>query len=213
MKQKMLISFIYYLLRLLDMTYRYVHYGSHNLDKAKKLGRNNNYIMATWHQDLISSVLFLKQGNHAALVSSSKDGEIMASVLERFKHIPARGSSRRGGKEGMLEMVKILNNGFCAAMANDGPTGPAKQTKPGTIQMAKLTGAAILPFSCMPKRCYRFKKSWDKFRIPYPFSKINISLGEPFVVEESISKEDFEKSMLKLNQSINDGEEFCKNNL
>ena len=63
----------------------------------------------------------------------------------------------------------------------DGPRGPARVVQPGVVQLARLTGAWILPITSSSSRP-RFLGSWDRYLLPLPFSRAVVAYGEPFAI-------------------------------
>jgi lysophospholipid acyltransferase (LPLAT)-like uncharacterized protein len=118
-----------------------------------------------------------KSARMAAISSASKDGAIVAGILERFGAQPVRGSSSRRGVHAMIEMVKWGKKGFDLAVTPDGPRGPKYSVQPGIISLAQMTGFPILPISYSLSRKITLK-SWDNFQIPLPFSRCDIYCNE-----------------------------------
>ncbi|HLE12865.1 MAG: hypothetical protein A2504_13455 [Bdellovibrionales bacterium RIFOXYD12_FULL_39_22] len=207
--EKIIYSILYFFLRFLDWSYRYTYLNAENINLAKAKHPQGVYLLAAWHQSLIPLILFLPKSRYVALVSASKDGEYVAQTLINFGQLPVRGSSTRGGKAGMMQMLRELKNGLPGVMTIDGPRGPAREAKAGIIQMAKISGGTIVPFSAMPQHFFCFKKSWDQFRLPYPFSKIIINIGTPIFVDKDIDEDGHNKAKNQLEEAINLGELTC----
>ena len=117
----------------------------------------------------------------AAIVSASKDGALVARVLELFRAEPVRGSSSRRGPQALRELVSQAERGLDLAITPDGPRGPCYRVQDGVIAMAQLTGMPIIPasYAIHPKRRLR---SWDRFQIPLPFARWHLQLEEPLQV-------------------------------
>lgn len=210
MKIKIIAQLIYYFIRILNLTYRYEFVGSENKAKAKSLSPNQTYTYAVWHQNLIAAILsHIGIEKFTMVISESKDGELVAVTCEKFGHVPARGSSTRGGKKALAEVIRNMKKGYPGAMTVDGPKGPAHVVKPGVIEMARLCQCAILPLSPYASSHWVFKKSWDQFRIPKPFSKVVIVIGEPIMVNESVSREQFNEIAIEVGKQIERGEEIA----
>jgi lysophospholipid acyltransferase (LPLAT)-like uncharacterized protein len=137
----------------------------------------------------------------------------VAVTCEKFGHHPARGSSTRGGKKAMIEIVKNMKKGFPGALTVDGPKGPAHMVKPGIIEIARLCRCAILPLSPYAEKNWVFKKSWDQFRIPKPFTKIIVVIGEPIFIGEEIIRDHYDDIAKLVGQKIELGEEIAKAHL
>jgi lysophospholipid acyltransferase (LPLAT)-like uncharacterized protein len=210
MFQKILAQFLYFIIRILHFSYRYVWVDLDNKTKAITSNSKGVYIYAVWHQNFIGSTFVHIGQKFTMIVSGSKDGELVATACKKMGYSPVRGSSTRGGKQAMFEMVKKINSGIPGAITVDGPKGPVHVVKPGIVEIARLAKCPILPLSSYPTSYWSFEKSWDKFRVPKPFSKIYLVLGEPIFVQEEISETEFEKIREDIANAINRGEEKAK---
>jgi lysophospholipid acyltransferase (LPLAT)-like uncharacterized protein len=207
MKTKIIAQLIYYIIRLLNLTYRYEFVGTENKEKAKSLSENKTFAYAVWHQNLIGAIFaHIHLEKFTMVISESKDGELVAVTCEKFGHLPTRGSSTRGGKKALVEIVRNMKKGYPGALTVDGPKGPAHVVKPGIVEIARLCHCAIVPLSPYASSHWIFKKSWDQFRIPKPFSKIVLVIGEPILVDENITREHFEEIAKLVAERIEQGE-------
>lgn len=145
-------------------------------------------LFALWHGRMFLSIQAHRGEGIATMASQSKDGELIARWLEKNGYITVRGSTTRGGSQALREMVRLVRSGRHAALTVDGPKGPPRVVQPGVIQLARLTGAWILPItsSCSKPR---FLASWDRYLLPYPFSKAVVAYGEPFPIPQDMSDE------------------------
>ena len=142
-------------------------------------------IFATWHNRLALSLILYRRyvarrdrvRRLVALVSASRDGGMLAGVLERFGVEPVRGSSSRRGPQALREMVSWGRRGHDLAITPDGPRGPCYIVQEGVISTAQLTGLPIVPVSYHLNWKIR-PKSWDRFQIPLPFARCEITVGK-----------------------------------
>jgi len=111
-----------------------------------------------------------------ALISASKDGALLARVLKYFKVTPVRGSSSRRGQQALLELTRLIDEGYNVAITPDGPKGPKYKAQEGVIALAQLTGATIIPVSGKIVGKWSLR-SWDAFQIPIPFAKIELHIN------------------------------------
>ncbi|MGA2176788.1 MAG: lysophospholipid acyltransferase family protein [Verrucomicrobiota bacterium] len=137
----------------------------------------------------------------AAMISASRDGGLLASVLERFGVQPVRGSTSRRGPQALLEATTWMERNYSVAITPDGPRGPVYQIQDGIIQLAKLTGRPILPTSNFTRWKIRLN-SWDRFQIPLPFARCELRHGAPLWVPRDASEADCEQLRLKLEQAM-----------
>ncbi len=155
----------YFAVLLIGRTLRWHVEGWENWEAAKKLGK--------W---------FWRKRGIVVMTSRNFDGEYIARIIERHGYGAARGSSSRGASRALVEMIRALENGRDAAFTIDGPRGPRFAAKPGSVLLAKATGAAILCFHIALRRAYVFSRSWDQTQAPYPFSRAAIFIGPPILV-------------------------------
>ena len=139
-------------------------------------------VLALWHNELFALTAFGYTMRMPAVtfVSQSKDGEIIARMLERMGHVTARGSSTRGGVKALVKASRVMRReNRHGVLTVDGPKGPRHEPKPGAILLARLSGTLIFPIRAFPERKYVFARSWDRFEIPYPFTRCQVRVGEP----------------------------------
>ena len=133
-----------------------------------------------WHRHILYVIHQFKNSGARPLISLSSDGELVAAVAEEFGMKPIRGSSSKGGARAFLHMARCVQKEKAAVLITaDGPKGPARKVKDGTVQLAVKTGAFIIPISWSGSRVKVLKKSWDRFMIPLPFGRIHFAFGQP----------------------------------
>lgn len=153
-------------------------------------------LFALWHGRMFLSIQAHRQEGIVTMASRSKDGEVIAGWLERNGYSVVRGSSTRGGSQALREMVRQVRSGRAAALTVDGPTGPPRVVQPGIVQLARLTGAWVLPITSSSARP-RFLSSWDRYLLPRPFSANVVLYGEPFPVEAANSDADAQRQIAR----------------
>jgi lysophospholipid acyltransferase (LPLAT)-like uncharacterized protein len=162
--------------------------------------RGEGVIVVFWHSRLLMTPFAYKGRDLNVLISSHGDGEMMADVAKRFGFSLVRGSSSKGGTEAFREMVRLGRRNSDMALTPDGPRGPAEVLKPGVAQVARITGRPILPLSFASSRSRRFN-SWDRFLLPYPFSRGVFVWGEPLYYREDEAIEAFR---LRIEEALRD---------
>jgi hypothetical protein len=161
------------------------------------------YIGAFWHDRLLMMPLGYEGKKLSFLVSPHRDGQIIGRALKRFGLNPIFGSSSRGGSSAIKEMVKAIQNGSDMAIVPDGPRGPRHHLQFGVIELARRTGNPILPltFSASKKKIF---KTWDRFLLPYPFSKGVFIWGEPIYVDRNGDRDYLEEMRLLVERRLNE---------
>ena len=164
-----------------------------------------NFIGALWHNRLLiyPSVLrrFFPNRPGAALISASRDGDLLADAIKRFGFDVVRGSSSRMGASAIMQLSEVLASHRDVVITPDGPRGPVYEIGPGIIFLAQKTGIAVLPMNVEYSSCWRVK-SWDRFIIPKPFSKIRTIIGEPHRVSSTTNDAEFEAERLRLQNAM-----------
>jgi lysophospholipid acyltransferase (LPLAT)-like uncharacterized protein len=151
-------------------------------------------VFCIWHNRLSLSLIifnrfirrFLPSRKLAALVSASKDGGLLAQILQHFGVQPVRGSSSRRGPQALLELTSWAERGYDLAITPDGPRGPCYVVQDGVMALAQLTGLPIVPVAYHLKWKVRLK-SWDRFQIPIPFGSCEVVFGKSIFVPREAS--------------------------
>lgn len=170
--------------RLVCLTLRTRRVNAEHVDALMNDGRP--CVVAFWHGSMIPGWFMHRprpRSRVSALVSLSKDGAILASVLEAWGFKLIRGSSHIGGREALAMMTDDLRNGYTLCVTPDGPRGPRHVMKPGAAVAARRTGVPLVIAGIALRRKKILGKSWDRFEIPMPFSELCIWYGEPIVFE------------------------------
>jgi lysophospholipid acyltransferase (LPLAT)-like uncharacterized protein len=176
-------------------------------DRAGIVGKpvTENYIGALWHNRLLIFPLVLRRffPNRlgTALISASRDGDLLADAIRRFGYDVARGSSSRLGASAILQLAEVLASKRDVVITPDGPRGPVYELGPGIIFLAQKSYASVLPMNLEYSRCWRLG-SWDRFIIPQPFAKVRVLIGHPHNVKPTSTPDGFEVERLALQDAM-----------
>ena len=169
---------------LLGRTWRIERRGMRERDA--RLAAGERCIFAFWHARLLPLVFSLRWRSIAVLISRHRDGELIARIIGRLGFLTGRGSSTRGGDEGIRDMLRHAEDRRLLALTPDGPRGPAEQVKPGLVYLASRSGFPIIPVTTAASRAWTLD-SWDRFRIPMPFARVVVAYGAPIAVPARLS--------------------------
>ena len=164
------------LLRLLCLTLRFQTVASPLALPADQSPDPGLYTF--WHNTLLLAAWRYRNLGIRILISQSFDGELIARIVGRLGFVPVRGSSTRGGAAGLLALTRALQHGHKTAITVDGPKGPRHLAKPGAAAIALHARQPIHPFHLEPSRAWTLR-SWDRFLIPKPFSRVTCTWAEP----------------------------------
>jgi len=203
--QRIAAGLIFALVRLLSFTIRY-RWNDRSGYFSPDAGAA---IYCVWHNRLALCLpiyqryarKFSRTPGMAAMVSASKDGALLAAILECFRVQPVRGSSSRRGPQALLELTTWCERGYDLAITPDGPRGPCYEVQEGITSLAQLTGLPILPVSYSLSWKIR-ARSWDRFQIPLPFSRCEVFVEPPICVPRDASDSEREVLRLKLQQVL-----------
>lgn len=173
--------------RTLSRTCRVVERRNEEYIATRLMGERKPVVLALWHNRIFFSLYYMDRRFHqlgvpfSLLVSASRDGELIARLIQYMKADVVRGSSSRGGREALLALMDRTDRGFTAAVTPDGPRGPRYHAHPGAVLLAQRSGLPIVPMTCGMRRSFVFK-SWDRFICPLPMSPVRILFGDPIWV-------------------------------
>ena len=176
-------------------------------DRAKVVGAppNERYIGALWHNRLLLLPFVLKRylpnRRGAALISASRDGGLLAELVERFGYEVVRGSTSRQGASAIRQLADVIAEGKDVVITPDGPRGPAYELGQGIVFLAQQSGAAVVPINMEYTACWRVR-SWDRFILPKPFAKVRVIFGAPHVVRQTATGPEFETERLRLQNAM-----------
>jgi len=164
------------------------------------------FIFAVWHNRILPLAYGFRvtapEVKMACLTSPSKDGAVIESFMKVSGIESIRGSSSRRGKEAMKEMIKAMDSGSSLTITPDGPRGPVYTFNSGAIRLAAKTGYALVLADVDYSDYREYKKSWDKFRIPMPFSRVKIHLRPPIIIPPSLTSDSEEELRKSIEQTL-----------
>ncbi|HNR50856.1 MAG: hypothetical protein BWZ01_01516 [Deltaproteobacteria bacterium ADurb.BinA179] len=166
------------------------------------LEKDGSIIYASWHQRFFPGITFFASRRPIAiLISQSRDGDFISHIVDILGWEPVRGSSSRGGSEGLQRLKELSREGHKIGHIVDGPKGPFGVVKPGILRIAQVSGKAIVPTITSSEKRWMFS-SWDRFMIPKPFSRVVIRFGEPVYISPDLDEEGFERCRLMIERTM-----------
>lgn len=204
-KQRIIGKLAGWLIRIMGWTLRYRISGLEQLT-GKLDGKP--VIYALWHNRIFAMPYtrpkLSKDREMVVLTSASKDGAILENAVRVFKIGSVRGSSSRRGAAALVALRKKLVSGANICITPDGPRGPVYKLSPGIVKLAQACDAPIIPLRVEFSRCWRLK-SWDRFCIPKPFSKVTVILEEGVEISKELDEDGFEQERLRLENLMKEG--------
>ncbi len=194
----------YVLFQLVDILCRSLRIKVINREAIDKFERENvNYVLAFWHGTMLLPWFLNRDKNFAGLTSKSKDGDLLAKILKKWKYKVLRGSSSAGGGVALGLMIDFARNGYSIAVTPDGPKGPPFKLKAGAVVAAKKAGLPLV-LAGIGFEKKRLLKSWDRFQIPKFFTRANVVYSDPIFVGPDMSREEISRIIGKCENKLND---------
>jgi lysophospholipid acyltransferase (LPLAT)-like uncharacterized protein len=201
-RARTLLAFGFGLYRLWARTLRLQVEDPHNV---VEFVRNQPVIFAIWHNRLLMLPRVFDPSfptrQSFGLISASRDGDFIASFIERSGYGTIRGSSSRKGMLALRQLVDTLAAGSNVLLTPDGPRGPVYQASQGVVFLAQKSGAPIVPIHMEYSGSWRLK-SWDRFVVPRPFATLRAIFGAPLVIAEMNDPAQFEAERLRLQNAM-----------
>jgi lysophospholipid acyltransferase (LPLAT)-like uncharacterized protein len=197
---------VVFILKIAWLTYRFRLEEDERFTELAQ--RGESVVIAFWHEGIMTvgwyAARLLRQGVRMTfLISPSADGELGTMILASFGSRAVRGSARRSGAAALRGLkCAIVEDRQTPAIAIDGSKGPRRYCKPGAIMVARMAGVPIIPVGFAARRGWR-APTWDRHLVPYPGSKVSITVGEPFVVEREMDAETLEERRRELEDRVN----------
>lgn len=179
---------LYYILKLIFLTLDVRIMGA-----EKEIDGNKSYVCGMWHNKLLVILLCLKAlKKRAGLASPSKDGELISVPLEKMGYKMIRGSSGKDSVKSLVQIIKLIKTeGYSLGTPLDGPKGPAYEVKPGMIYAAQKSEKQLVLVGGAYSKKWVFSKTWDKFQMPKPFSKVICIVGKPIDVPKDADPKEY----------------------
>jgi hypothetical protein len=197
----------YLLIKFIGKTIRYETEGWENFEQIERSGKIPIYCF--WHNQIFAGTYFFRNRGIVVITSQSFDGEYIARFIQRFGYGAVRGSSTRGGVGALVEMIRLMKKGLPMGFTVDGPRGPKYVAKTGAVLLAKKTGNPLMPFVVETEKFWTIK-SWDRLRIPKPFTRARVFIAEPVYVASDAAETEIENKRLELQRKLDGAVELAK---
>ena len=166
---------------------------------------NEAAAIVLWHNRLfLSPEIFRRYRQHRriyGLVSASKDGAWLAALYRMIGIHPVRGSSSNFGREAASVLIQKMREGHDIGITPDGPRGPRYSVEPGVLVVTRRSDAPMILLGAKFGRAFRLR-SWDRFYIPWPFSRIKmhcIIVLPKDAAGQKLSADDLRSALLSIN--------------
>ncbi len=165
-------------------------------------------VYTTWHQRMFFNFHHSQRRHGVVMISQSRDGEYVARMAQWLGFKTVRGSSTRGGFKATRELMQRIKEGWLGGMLADGPLGPARVLKLGSLVIARDARVPLMATLWGTDRCWTLN-TWDRYLIPKPFARIVVYHPEPILIPPSAKGEELEGYRRIFEERLNQGTRWC----
>ena len=185
---------------LTGLTVRIVRINWNIIEELERDGQP--YLLGVWHNNILFFIYFLGPYRYPVMISRSRDGADINWVAERFGFLGVRGSPSAGASGALRQALRLLSQGRPVIVTPDGPRGPRYEVKPGIAGLARKRRVPVVPICYSAPRRWE-TRSWDRAKLPKPFSKVTVLVGNPLWLidpdaDEEADRRRVEEAMRKL---------------
>ena len=190
-----------WLLRALGRSWRIRREGLEHFAQRSDTGQRPIYVM--WHQNVPAGSAVHRGEQLEVLVSSHRDGEIIARSIESMGYRTVRGSTSRGGARALREMVRRADPAWGLVLTPDGPRGPRHSVAPGAIYLAALSQRPVIATGFASRRRWALG-SWDRMEFPKPFTRVQCCYSAPMQFDREVLRDEqaLERAQAALAEAI-----------
>jgi lysophospholipid acyltransferase (LPLAT)-like uncharacterized protein len=188
-------------------TARYQIAGQEHVQRVHAAGRS--LIITAWHgmTMMLAGYIACQEdpSRYVLVVPEDPRGAVLSVWARRLGAIPfpiSMEADSMVAARRLLELIRQMRRGKHLYLNPDGPDGPSHEPKRGVVFIARKTGALIVPAATFTATGFRIPR-WDRYVVPFPFSRISLVLGEPLEVPPEA---DLEEARVVLRERLNEVE-------
>ena len=195
-----------FVLFFLTSTYRFEKVLGADIADRIVADKGRAYVPVLWHGHQIAGLYLIRDWARRGfkpgfVISASVDGEVPADVARSWGAEVVRGSAKESAALALRDALGLMKRGVSVVTMSDGPRGPKFEAKTGTVMMARMGNAPLVPIVCAASRAWTMN-TWDSFMIPLPFARIALAVGEPIEVPKALSKDEIETTRQQLQAAM-----------
>ena len=163
----------------------------------KELTKKKTLIVLIWHHQLMGSTFSWKfNPKLRPIATSHRDGQLSTLVQKKFGLDPLL--RKKDNPTFLIKNIsKAVQNGDCIYITPDAPHGPPKKINTNIFKLCQKFDLNIAILSFHTNKYFRIN-SWDKLKIPLPFSKGIYLWGNNIIQSKEFKNE------IEFNKKISD---------
>ena len=161
----------------------------------KELIKKKSLIVLIWHHQLMGSTFSWKfKPKLRPIATSHRDGQLSTLVQKKFGLDPLL--RKKNNPTYLIKNIsKAVQNGDCIYITPDAPHGPPKKINTSIFKLCQKFNLNVAILSFHTNKYFRIN-SWDKLKIPLPFSKGIYLWGNEIIQSKDFENEkDFNKKI------------------
>jgi hypothetical protein len=193
--------------RLVWRSARYRIEGQEHVDRVRAAGRP--LIIAAWHgmTMMLTGYIAAQEdpSQYVLVVPDDPRGAVLSIWAQRLGATPFPISMKANSMVAarrLLALIRQMQQGKSLYLNPDGPYGPSHEPKAGVAYIARKAGALIVPAGAFTAAGLRIPR-WDRYTVPFPFSRISVVLREPMAVGPDA---DLDEARGALRERLNEAE-------
>ena len=188
-------------------TARYRVKGQEHVNQAHATGRP--LIITAWHgmTMMVAGYIAAQEDvdQYVVVVPDDPRGAVLSIWTHRLGASPfaiSMGADSMVAARRLLALSGQMEQGKNLYLNSDGPDGPSHEPKKGMVFIARKAGALIVPAGAFTTAGFRIPR-WDRYVVPFPYSRISVVLGEPL---EVAPEADLEQARVMVRERLNEVE-------
>ncbi|NIL93218.1 MAG: DUF374 domain-containing protein [Woeseiaceae bacterium] len=168
--------------------------------------KDRSYVPVLWHAHQIGGLHLIRDWIRRGLrvgfvISASVDGEVPAAIAKSWGAEVIRGSANESAALALRDAVELMRRGVSVVTMSDGPRGPSFEIKSGTVMMARMGHAPLVPVVCAASHAWTMD-TWDSFLVPLPFSRVVLAVGQPIELPRDLPLSEMEAVRQKVQAAM-----------
>ena len=197
--------------RLVWRTSRYQIEGQEHVDRVHATGRP--LVLAAWHGMTMMLAGYIAgwedPSRYVLVVPDDPRGTVLSVWARRLGATPfpiSMGVDSLVGGRRLLALIRHMRQDNSLYLNPDGPDGPSHEPKQGVVFIARKAGALMVPAGAFTATGFHIPR-WDRYTVPFPFSRITVVLGKPL---EVTAEADAAEAKVALRERLNEMEQAAE---
>jgi lysophospholipid acyltransferase (LPLAT)-like uncharacterized protein len=155
-----------------------------------------------WHEYILCPFYLRGHCNMVMLLSRHRDAEMLSYGARLMGFDFVRGSTNRGGVTAINELARAGRH-MHLTITPDGPRGPRRVLARGPVYLASKLQMPLVVMGFGYDRPWRFRRAWDQFAVPRPFSRVRAVVSGEIHVPADLDRDGIEHYRQRVEDLLN----------